>query len=144
MKKAMNVAVALTAALAWQFATAQAAEVKVFCTIGMRAVVEDLAPKFEKASGNKLNITWGLGGVLAKRVQDGEAPDLLIALRGGIDGLIKGEKIAAGSDVTLARSGVGIAVRKGAPKPDISTPDALKKTLLAAKSIGYTDPKFGG
>jgi molybdate transport system substrate-binding protein len=78
----------------------------------MRSVVEDLGPKFEKATGDKLKITWGLAGALAKRVQDGEVPDVLISTRAGIDGLLKNEKIAAGSDATLARSGVGIAVRR--------------------------------
>lgn len=140
----IKLAAVLAVSMAFQVAAAQAADLKVYCTIGMRAVVEDLAPKFEKASGNKLTITYGLGSALTKRVQDGETPDVLVALRGGVDSLLKSEKLAAGSDATLARSGVGIAVRKGAPKPDISTADALKKTLLAAKSISYTDPKFGG
>ena len=125
-------------------ADARAAEIKVLATIGVQSVMEELAPRFEKASGHKLTITFGLGGALAKRVQDGEAADLLIGPRGAIDGLIKAGRLEPGSDSNLARSSVGVAVRKGAPKPDISTPDALKRALLAAKSISYSNPAFGG
>jgi molybdate transport system substrate-binding protein len=127
-----------------QAGSAAAAEVKLYSTIGMRSVVEELGPKFEQQTGHKLAITFGLAGPLAKRVQDGETPDALLATRAAIDALIKGGKVTAGSEATLARSGVGIAMRKGAPKPDISTPDALKATLLAAKSISYTNPAAGG
>lgn len=138
------VAAATSAGLGCGAIAAQAAELKVYCTIGVRGAVEALMPQFEKASGHKVSVTFGLGGPLAKRVQDGEAPDVLISTRGGIDGLIASAKVTAGSDATLARSGVGIAVRKGAPKPDISTADALKATLIAAKSISYSDPAAGG
>jgi molybdate transport system substrate-binding protein len=125
-------------------AVASAAEIKVLATIAVQSVLEDLAPKFEKASGHKLSMTFGLGVPLAKRVQDGEAADLLVGPRGSIDGLIKAGRLEPGSDTTLARSSVGVAVRKGAPKPDISTPEALKRTLLAAKSVSYSNPAFGG
>ena len=70
--------------------------------------------------------------------------DLLVGPRGSIDGLIKAGKLQPGSDINLARSSVGVAVRKGTPKPDISTPEALKRALLAAKSISYSNPAFGG
>jgi molybdate transport system substrate-binding protein len=123
---------------------ASAAEIKVLATIAMQSVLEDLVPKFEKASGHKVSLTFGLGVPLTKRVQDGEVADVLVAPRGGIDGLIKAGRLEAGSDTTLARSSVGVAVRKGAPKPDISTPEALKRALLAAKSVSYSNPAFGG
>ena len=125
-------------------AGASAAEIKGLATIGLQSVMEDLAPRFEKASGHKVSITFGLGVAMVKRVQEGEAADLLLAPRSGIDALIKAGKVAPGSDTSLARSSVGIAVRKGAPKPDISTPDALKRALTAAKSISYSNPAFGG
>src|SRR2546426_671186 len=118
--------------------------IKGLATIGLQSVMEDLAPRFEKASGHKVSITFGLGVAMVKRVQEGEAADLLLAPRSGIDALIKAGKVAPGSDTSLARSSVGIAVRKGAPKPDISTPDALKRALTAAKSISYSNPAFGG
>lgn len=125
-------------------ASAGAAEVKVLATIALQSVLEDLAPRFEKASGHKLSITFGLGGALAKRVQDGEPADVLVGPRAAIDGLLKSARLTSGSDATLARSSVGVAVRKGAPKPDISTPEALKRALIAARSISYSNPAFGG
>ena len=82
--------------------------------------------------------------MLVARIEAGEAADVLILSRAGIDTLRKTGKIAPGSDVTLAGSGVAIAVKAGAPKPDISTPEALKATLLRAKSIAYSEPSPGG
>ncbi|MEJ0077078.1 MAG: substrate-binding domain-containing protein [Alphaproteobacteria bacterium] len=123
---------------------AEAAEIKVYSTIGMRSVLEELKPKFEQASGHKLDITWGLAAGMTKRVADGESPDALVAIRGGIDGLAKSGRIAEPSAVTLALSGVGVSVRSGAPKPDISTPEKLKEALIAAKAIAYSDPAKGG
>lgn len=127
-----------------QAATANAAEIKVYSTIGMGSVLKELQPKFEQASGHKLNITWGLAAGLAKRVADGETPDALVAIRGGVDGLVTSGRIAGPSAVTLALSGVGVSVRAGAPKPDISTPEKFKAALLAAKAIAYSDPSKGG
>ncbi|HYA94103.1 MAG TPA: molybdate ABC transporter substrate-binding protein [Thermodesulfobacteriota bacterium] len=123
---------------------ASAAEIKILAPIPLQGVLEDLAPRFEKASGHKVSITFGLGVKLTKRMEDGEAADLFLGTRGNINGLIKAGRLVPGSDVTLARSSVGIAVRKGAPKPDISTPGALKCALIAAKSISYSNPAFGG
>ena len=123
---------------------ASAAEIKVYATIGMGSVLKELQPKFEQASGHKLDITWGLAGALAKRVADGETPDALVAIKGGVDGLVTSGRIAAPSAATFALSGVGVSVRSGAPKPDISTPDKLKEALIAAKAIAYSDPSKGG
>ena len=135
---------AFALALAAQTGFAAAAEIKVYSTIGMRSVLEELKPKFEQASGHKLDITWGLAAGLTKRVADGESPDALVAIRGGIDGLVKNGRIAEPSALTFALSGVGVSVRKGAPKPDISTPDKLKQALIASKAIAYSDPSKGG
>ena len=121
-----------------------AAEIKVYSTIGVKSALEELGPKFEKATGNKLNITWGLISAFTKRAQEGDVPDVLVVSRASIDSLTKDGKIAAGSDATLAKSGFAIAVRRGAPKPDISSAEALKNTLLAARAVGYTDPAAGG
>lgn len=120
------------------------AEIKAFISIGVQSAVEELIPVFEKVSGHRIVATWAVAAALNKRLQDGEAADVLISTRAGIDGLIKQGKVLAGSDAELARSGIGIAVRKGAPRPDISTAEALKRTLLAARSIGYSDPAAGG
>src|SRR6195256_3949293 len=123
---------------------AEAAELKVLSAIGMQLVVEDLGPKFERATGHKLGITFATLGATVKRVQGGEIADVVIIPQQGIDGLVKDGKAVAGNVTVLARAGIVVAVRKGAPKPDISSPDALKRTLLAAKSISYVDPASGG
>jgi molybdate transport system substrate-binding protein len=116
----------------------------VFSTIGVRSAAEQLFAQFDRTSGHKLAVTWATAPMLVKRIEDGETPDVVVLSRAGIDALQKQGKLAAGSDVTLASSGVGIAVKAGAPKPDISTPEALKRTLLAAKSIAYSEPSAGG
>ncbi len=129
---------------ATQAGIAGAAEIKALVTIALQSTFEELGPVFEKATGHKLTTIFGLSPVMAKRVQDGEVADYVVSTRGGIDGLVKSGKALPGSDKTLARSSIGVAVRKGAPKPDISTPDALKKTLLAARAISYSNPAAGG
>ncbi len=123
---------------------AAAAEIKVFATVGVKSVLEELVPKFEKATGNKLNITWSTAALLAKRVQDGEQADALILIKGNIETLKKAGKIMPGTDVIFSQSIFAVGVKAGAPKPDISTPDALKKALLASKAVSYTDPATGG
>src|SRR5579862_117197 len=119
------------------------AELVVFSTIGVRSAAEQLFAQFDKAS-HKLVVTWGTAPMLVKRIEDGDTADVVVLSRAGIEALQKLGKIAAGADTTLASSGVGIAVKAGAPKPDISTAEALKRTLLAAKSIAYSEPSAGG
>jgi molybdate transport system substrate-binding protein len=135
---------AIAVFLAAQAALAGAAEIKTFSTIGVQAALEELSAKFEKATGNKLVITWGTGAGLAKRVQAGESADLLVLTRQGVDTLIKDSKLDSGTVANFASSGMGVGVKKGAPKPDISTPEAFKKTILAAKSIATSSPSSGG
>jgi molybdate transport system substrate-binding protein len=122
---------------------AQAAEVKVLSVLTIKEVMEDLGPKFERATGHQLAITFGTSGGVVKLVQGGEIADVVIIPQPGIDRLVKEGKAAAGDVTVIARSGIGVAVRKGAPKPDISSPEALKRTLLAAKSITYANPAHG-
>lgn len=120
---------------------AEAAEIKVLSASGFRYVMTDLGPKFERATGHKLAITFaGLGKA---QKQGGETFDVLVIPRQGIDSFVKAGKTTAGNVTVIARSGIGVAVRKGAPKPDISSPEALKRTLLAAKSITYGNPADG-
>jgi molybdate transport system substrate-binding protein len=123
---------------------AQAAELKVLSAIGMRLVMEDLGPKFEQTTGHKLAISFDAGGVVVKRVQDGETADVVMLPQPALERLMRDGKLVAGSETLLARSGIGVAVRKGVSKPDISSPEALKRTLLAAKSITYSNPVLGG
>lgn len=120
------------------------AELTVYSTIGVRSAAEGLFAQFEIASGHRVAVTWGTAPMLVRRIESGESADVLILSRAGLDTLKQQGKVEAGSDVPLASSGVGIAVKAGARKPDISTPEALKRTLLEAKSIAYTEPSAGG
>jgi molybdate transport system substrate-binding protein len=135
---ALALALALVGLPGW----ATAAELRVFSTIGVQAALEELTPKFEQASGHKLSITWNTAAVLAKRVQAGETPDVVVLSRQSLDVLAKENK--ATPDATFASSGMGMVVKKGTVKPDISTPDLLKATLLKATAIAYSDPAHGG
>ena len=123
---------------------AEATVLKLLSAFGMQSVLEDLEPNFERATGHKLALSFATGGATVKRVKDGEAADIVITLRQGIDTLVKDGKAPVGNVTVLARSGIVVVVRKGAPKPDVSSPDALKRTLLAAKSISYVNPASGG
>jgi len=119
-------------------------ELKVFSTIAVRGAVEALVPRFETASGHNYAITWATAPMLIKRIEAGETADVLILSSAAVDTLRAAGKLVAGSEVTLASSATAIAVKAGAPKPDISSPEALKQTLLKAKAIAYTDPAAGG
>jgi molybdate transport system substrate-binding protein len=123
---------------------AEAAELKVLSATAMQAVMEELGPKFERATGHKLAITFASLGRAVKRVQEGETADVVVIPRQGIDSFVKDGKTSARNATVVASSGIGVAVRRDAPKPDISSPEALKNTLLAAKSIAYTKPEVGG
>jgi molybdate transport system substrate-binding protein len=120
-----------------------AAEIKVLSTQATEQSYRELVPQFEKASGHK--VTTIFTGTLDadKRLAAGERYDLLIMSSPSIDQHIKDGKLAARSRIDLAKSGVAVAVPRGAPKPDISSAEALKKALLAAKSIGYSTGPSG-
>lgn len=134
----------LAALAVCQTGAASAAEIKVLTTGAMKAVVLALQPGFETASGHKLVIDNDTAGGLAKRIDGGEAVDVAIITPGAIDDLIKKGKIAEGTRAAVAKVGVGVAVKEGAAKPDISTVDSFKKTLLDAKSVAMIDPASGG
>jgi molybdate transport system substrate-binding protein len=123
---------------------AEAAELKVLSAIALQPVLGDLGPKFERATGHTLVFTFAPLGGIVKLVQTGESGDVVIIPQSGIERLAKDGKVVPGTEAVLASSGSAVAVRKGAPKPDISSPEALKRTLLAAKSISYSDPAGGG
>jgi molybdate transport system substrate-binding protein len=112
---------------------------RVLCTNGLKTVMLDLSPDFERTIGTKVVITWGSANGLLKELETGASGDLAILTAEAIDGLIREGKV-----VDLARSGIGIAVRKGARKPDIGTPDALKRALLAAKSVAHSRTGMSG
>jgi molybdate transport system substrate-binding protein len=122
---------------------AGAADLKVFSTTALTEIWKELKPKFE-AQGHKLELVLQPSGAIGKRVAEGETGDAIVSTAAGIDELGKSGKIAAGTTRVLASSGMGVAVRKGAPRPDISTPEAFRDALLAAKSVAYSDPSGGG
>jgi molybdate transport system substrate-binding protein len=116
----------------------------VFAVNAIQEVMEDLAPKFERATGHRVVVTFDTLGGVVKLVQRGETADLVIIPRQGIDSLVRDGKARPDDVTVIARSGLGVAVRTGAPKPDISSPEAFKRTLLAARSITYSNPANGG
>jgi molybdate transport system substrate-binding protein len=122
---------------------ASAAELKVLTTGAMRPVVMALVPQFE-SQGHKVTVDNDTAGRLVKRIEDGEAFDVAIITPRAIDDLIAKGKFAAGSRTNLARVGVGVVVKDGAPKPDIGNVEAFKQALLAAKSVASIDPASGG
>jgi molybdate transport system substrate-binding protein len=128
--------------LALPAGNAGAAEIKVLSTGNMVSILTELTGEFERASGHKLVIEYGSTPRIKARVQ-AEAADLTINERYVLDDLVKQGRVVTGTVVDIARSPLGIGVRAGAPRPDISTSDALKRTLLAAESIAYPDPTGG-
>jgi molybdate transport system substrate-binding protein len=122
----------------------RAAEIKVLTAGAFKQVLLALVPAFERQSGHKVILANDTVGALSKRIADGEAFDVAVLTPGAVKELSGKGKLVAGSAVNLARVGVGVMVRSGAPKPDISTVEAFKRALLAAKSVAYIDPASGG
>ena len=135
---------ALLVAAAVASAPAAADEIKVLSAGAFLQVLNALTPEFEKRTGHKLAVDRGTVGQLMKRVADGEAFDLVVVTPAGIEKLIASGHVAAGTGKPLARVGIGVMVKEGAAKPDVATVESFKKTLLAAKSVSYIDPKSGG
>jgi molybdate transport system substrate-binding protein len=123
---------------------ANAAEIKLLTAGAMRAVVVAVLPDFEKQTGHKVTLDNATAGILKNRIEGGEAFDVAIITPAVVDDLAAKGKIVAGSRIDLAKVGMGVAVKAGAALPDISSVDAFKRMLLAAKSVGYIDPKAGG
>jgi molybdate transport system substrate-binding protein len=117
---------------------------EILCTNGVKSVMLDLIPAFERARSTNVAITWGSTNALLKDLESGAAGDVAILTAEAIDALIKQGKAVAGSRVDLARSGIGVAVRKGAKRPDIASPEALKRALLAAKSVAHSKTGLSG
>ena len=118
-------------------------EIQVMSSAAIKPAYLDLVPAFERASGHKVVTRWIPGVDVLKRVKEGESSDLVIMQSKDIDELIRCGRIAADSKVDLATSGVGVAVRAGAPRPDISSADALKRALLKAKAVAYSTGPSG-
>ena len=118
---------------------AGAAEIKVISSNAVKTTLEQLAPAFEKTTEHKLAFTWGAAVPLKADIEKGATFDLAVLTTAGIDDLIRQGKLVAATRAALANSGAGVAVRKGAPKPDISTVEAFKSALLNAKSVAYVE-----
>jgi molybdate transport system substrate-binding protein len=116
---------------------AQAAEIKVLASTAVKGVLEEVAPQFEKASGNKINFSFGPAAVLKDQIDKGGAFDVAILTTSLTAALAKAGKVDAATRATVARAGLGVAVRAGTAKPDVSTDAALKESLLHAQSIGF-------
>jgi molybdate transport system substrate-binding protein len=140
---AATVAFAITQASMPQ--SAEAAEIDVVSGGAFKQVLNALVAQYEKESGNKVTVTYRTVGQHMKLIGSGEEKfDVAVLTPEAIDGLAKEGKVVAGSRADLARTGVGVVVRAGTPLPDISTVEAFKRALLAAKSVAYIDPAAGG
>lgn len=141
----------MTRTIALAFATgiflspvvSHAAEIELLSAAVMKPALAELAGEFERTTGHHLTIAYESAGAVRDRVRAGEMADVAIIQRPVVQALAQQGKIRPGSVVTLARSGIAVAVPRGAAKPDISSVEAVKQTLLAAKSISYPDPEMG-
>jgi molybdate transport system substrate-binding protein len=118
-------------------ASARAAEIVVLTNLGVVSAVRDLAPAFERASGHKVIVSFELGNAMMQKINSNAPADLVTQTPDVVDSLIKQGKVV-GERVDFARAGIGVAVKAGAPKPDIGSADAFKRSMLAAKSIAYS------
>jgi len=123
---------------------AAAAEIKVLTAGAFKQVLLALVPDFEKTTGHKVTVENDTVGALSKRIEGGEAFDLAVLTPAAVNDLSAKGKFVAGSGQGLARVGVGVVVKEGAPKPDIGSVEAFKQALRAAKSVAYIDPAAGG
>jgi molybdate transport system substrate-binding protein len=123
-------------------AAANAAEINAFISTAIKAATDELLPPFERATGHTIRASYAPSGALIPRFDGGEPVDVFLTDSAAIDELIKRGKVVA-DRTDLARTGIGIAVRKGAPRPDVSSAEALKRALLAAKSVGHAAPSGG-
>jgi molybdate transport system substrate-binding protein len=123
--------------------SADAAEIKVLASGSLKGALSQLIPDFQKASGDTATIEYGPAGAIMGRIQKDDAADVVIVSRTQLEKLASNGKVLPGSLVNVVGIALGVAVRKGAPKPDISSVEAFRRTLLAARSIGYRDPATG-
>jgi len=145
MRKCLSAGAAVAAGMfAFMLAgVAHSAEINVIASAAVKESYQELVPEFEKVSNHKVVTLWSGTADIMKRVKAGETADLIILGSNSIDELISLGKIVPGSRVDLMKSGVGVAVREGAQRPDISSGEALKRTLLSAKSIAYSTGPSG-
>jgi len=116
----------------------------ILCTNGVKSVMLELLPEFERARSTKIAVTWGSTNALLKDIKAGLGGDVAVLTAEAVDELIDQGKAVAGSRVDLARSRIGVAVRKGAKQPDIASPEALKRALIAASSVAHSKTGLSG
>ena len=124
-------------------AAADAAEIRILSSGSLKGALSQLLPDFQKSSGNTATIEYGPAGAIVGRIEKDDAADVVIVSRSQLERLESNGKVVQGSLVNIAGIALGVAVRKGAPKPDISNVEAFKRALLSARSIGYRDPITG-
>jgi len=139
MRRALAISVGAGLMLALSSSLATAAEVHVVTVGALKAALEPIAADFTKATGNPVKFTFTNPANLSKTLSEGKF-DAIIAAASSVSELDKSGTLAAGSHVKVTRVGIGVAVKEGAPKPDLSTPDAFKKAIMSARNIVYTDP----
>jgi molybdate transport system substrate-binding protein len=130
-------AVALAGILVFAQSSLQAAQLTVLCSNGIKAVMEELVPQFERATRHEVTITYGLAAALKRQIDGGERFDVAILTPAFVEELAKSGKVAGDTRVTVARAPMALMVRAGAQKPDVRTTDALRRTLAASSSIAY-------
>jgi molybdate transport system substrate-binding protein len=135
---------AVTAILCAHAVAAEAAEIQVLSAGGIRPPIEELVPQFERASGHKVAIRFMGGSAVKKEIEGGAAFDVAVSTADVIDELTRAGKLAVATRADIARAGVGVAVRAGAKKPDISSVEAFKRALLNAKSVAYAKDGTAG
>jgi molybdate transport system substrate-binding protein len=119
-------------------------EIKLLSSTALKSSIDELTARFEGASGKKLVASYAPSTQISKRVAEGEFADIAITTGAAVDNLIKQGRVASGTRVDIARSAIGVAVRSGTPRPDISSVAAFKQALLAAKTVGMSNPQGGG
>jgi molybdate transport system substrate-binding protein len=135
-------ALAFVIALSAAAGTVEAAEIDAFISTAIKSATDQSLPPFERANGHVIRAVYGPSGALIPRFERGEPVDVFLTDATALDALLKQGKVI-GPRIDLAKTGIGIAVKKGTAKPDVSTPEALKRALLAAKSVGYASPAGG-
>jgi molybdate transport system substrate-binding protein len=123
---------------------ANAAEIKLLSSVGLKSVMELVLPEFERSSGHKITVVYGTAASLKKNIDQGEFFDVTVLTPPLIDELIKEGKATSTTRANLAHAGPGLGIRAGTPKPDISNDEKLKAFLLGVKSISHGDPALGG
>ena len=135
----------LIAVSVWGIATkVHAANITVLCSQSLRTALDELIPQFERASGNRLHVTYATSAILKAQVEMGKPFDVVILTPPLITALIQQDKVADGTATRLAGTGVGVAVKKGAARPDIGSPEALKRALTGAGSVAYSTSGASG